>query len=89
MSNIRQTSGYTYDNEYFRYPTRADYLAACDACEGKGWIIAAIDGDNQRLEIERCDQCERYESDEQAAKLPEAQSELSLARQLYQQGGIA
>lgn len=59
-------------------------MSYCEACENTGFLIVAPDGDVSRLEVQRCDACELYESDEQAAKQPEAQSELGLAKRLHE-----
>lgn len=38
----------------------------CEACLDIGWLIVAVDGDESNLQIQRCDLCERFESDEAA-----------------------
>ena len=38
----------------------------CEACGDRGWLRVAVDGDESRLEIQRCDMCERYASDADA-----------------------
>ena len=47
-------------------PCLADQSTAvpCDACGGKGWLLANDSNNGPR--IERCDTCQRYESDQAA-----------------------
>lgn len=38
----------------------------CEACGGKGWLLA--DNSDHGLRIERCDACEQFDGDENAVK---------------------
>lgn len=41
--------------------------STCEACDGKGWLHCNVgDDESPRLEIQRCDLCERYAGDEAA-----------------------
>jgi len=40
---------------------------SCAACGGRGWILS-VNTDRRVTEIQRCDTCRQYDSDEQAAK---------------------
>jgi hypothetical protein len=40
---------------------------ACQACAGRGWILS-YNTDRHVTEIQRCDTCQVYDSDEEAAK---------------------
>ena len=50
--------------------------SSCVACEGQGWVRCNIGNDQSRqYQIQRCDACEQYDSDEaaqEAAARPEA-----------------
>jgi hypothetical protein len=37
----------------------------CEACQGRGWLLA-FNTDRRVYEIQRCDACDRYASDEKA-----------------------
>jgi hypothetical protein len=41
-------------------------MTDCPDCKGHGWLLAAIDGDPDDLSIERCDNCRRFDSDNEA-----------------------
>ena len=55
----------------------------CKACKGKGWLICTVSGSRRvpdgALEIEKCDDCERYRSDDEAIADPKAQKALQKA----------
>jgi len=54
---------------------------ACESCGGKGWLFSIIKNDGSpRNQIERCDTCELYESDQAAveAVVKSAQSQPQL-----------
>lgn len=40
----------------------------CESCKGLGWLVASVASDNHtdRLEIQRCDACGKFESDFEA-----------------------
>lgn len=40
-------------------------ICLCTVCEGKGWLIA-FNTSTKKLEIQKCDTCDRYDNDEQA-----------------------
>lgn len=39
----------------------------CPACSGKGWLVL-FNTDTEALELQRCDACERFASDEDARR---------------------
>lgn len=53
---------------------------ACEPCEGRGWLVVALDGDEDRLEIQRCDACDRFQSDAEARTVPAALGAFESAR---------
>ena len=59
----------------------SDQPVSCGACGGKGWLWCIAEGDHPpRQEIQRCDACQKFESDEAAleavVKAAEAQPAL-------------
>jgi hypothetical protein len=54
---------------------------ACEACGGKRWLIVAVDGNDAKLRIERCDACSAdVLTDADVQRDPEAREALSKAR---------
>lgn len=39
--------------------------SVCDACKGRGWLVIE-NGDTQSMEVQRCDMCGCYDSDDTA-----------------------
>ena len=53
----------------------------CQACNDSRWLIVAVDGNDSKLRIERCDMCSADTlTDAEVRRLPEAQAALSAAR---------
>lgn len=48
--------------------TNPEEFHVCEACHGAGWLMQSQDGEPRRLAIERCDLCERFDSDDAAVK---------------------
>jgi hypothetical protein len=44
--------------------------SSCPACDGKGWVECNVGNDQSpQYQIQRCDACEQYDSDEAARKV--------------------
>lgn len=50
-------------------PCGSDQPEPCEACGGKGWLLA--ENDEHGLRIERCDACQMFDSDQAALKAVE------------------
>jgi hypothetical protein len=47
--------------------------STCEACEGKGWVQCNAGNDQApQYQIQRCDACERFDSDEAAQEAAES-----------------
>jgi hypothetical protein len=52
--------------------------SVCEACEGRGWVRCNIGNDQSpQYQIQRCDLCEHYESDEAAQEAAAAVESLA------------
>lgn len=60
-------------------------MPPCDACRDNGWLVCLVDHDPHRPEIQRCDHCQRFESDDEArtAAGDEGTRAVAAYRELY------
>jgi len=42
-------------------------IQKCEACRSRGWLLA-FNADRQIYEIQRCDTCQRFDSDKEAGE---------------------
>jgi hypothetical protein len=54
------------EREHLAYCSRLCRDRVCEACGGKGWLLA--ENDDHGLRIERCDGCKAFDSDDEAVK---------------------
>lgn len=53
-------------------------VAGCEACRGRGWILS-FNMDRQVYEIQKCDTCDRFDSDREAGDVGARIIEAALA----------
>lgn len=58
----RETGDVLYANDAY------DPEVCSDCTDGRGWDVFAVDGDSTEGWVQRCDNCHRFDSDDDAAK---------------------